>query len=164
MHRYWTLILLLGAVWGASYLFIKVAVEGGLEPAPLMCVPTAIAVVVLVAYLVRTMGAGRAVTEFRASWRRWVVMGVIANALPFWLVGWGEKHGDSGVVAIAQSTVPLSTLLLGLRFPPHEPVSRGQVAGLGLGLAGVALGSGASRAVRCSAQSGASDAAEARAA
>ena len=57
MHRYWTLILLLGAVWGASYPFIKVAVEGGLEPVPLMCARTAIAVVVLFAYLVRTMGA-----------------------------------------------------------------------------------------------------------
>ena len=139
MQRYWTLILLLGSVWGASYLFIKVAVEGGLEPAPLMCARAAIAVVVLFAYLVRAMGAGRAVAELRASWRRWVVMGVIANALPFWLVGWGEKHVDSGVAAVAQSTVPLFTLLLGLRFLPHEPVSRGQIAGFGLGLAGVAV-------------------------
>jgi drug/metabolite transporter (DMT)-like permease len=139
VHRYWTLILLLGAVWGASYLFIKVAVEGGLEPAPLMCARTAIAVVLLFAYLVRTIGAGRAVTELRASWRHWVVMGVIANALPFWLIGWGEKHVDSGVAAIAQSTVPLFTLLLGLRFLPHEPVTRAQAAGLGLGLSGVAV-------------------------
>jgi drug/metabolite transporter (DMT)-like permease len=139
VQRYWILILLLGSVWGASYLFIKVAVEGGLEPAPLMCARAAIAVVVLFAYLVRTAGAGRAVAELRASWRRWIVMGVIANALPFWLIGWGEKHVDSGVAAVAQSTVPLFTLLLGLRLLPHEPVSRGQIAGIGLGLAGVAV-------------------------
>ena len=139
MHRYWPLILLLGSVWGASYLFIKVAVEGGLEPAPLMCARTAIAVLVLFAYLARTMGGGGAVAELRASWRLWVVMGVIANALPFWLVAWGEKHVDSAVAAIAQSTVPLFTLLLGFRFLPHEPVSRAQIAGLGLGLGGVAV-------------------------
>ncbi len=139
MSRYWTLILLLGAIWGASYLFIKVAVEGGFEPAPLMCARAAIAAAILFGYLTHSMGAARAVTELRASWRRWIVLGVIANALPFWLVGWGEKHVDSGVAAIAQSTVPLFTLLLGLRFLPHESVSRGQIAGLGLGLAGVGV-------------------------
>jgi drug/metabolite transporter (DMT)-like permease len=139
VNRYWTLILVLGSVWGASYLFIKVAVEGGLEPAPLMCARAAIAAVVLFGYLAHTLGAARAVAELRGSWRRWVVLGLIANALPFWLVGWGEKHVDSGIAAVAQSTVPLFTLLLGLRFLPREPVSRAQAVGLGLGLAGVAF-------------------------
>ena len=36
MNRYWPLLLLLASLWGASYLFIKVAVDGGFEPAPLL--------------------------------------------------------------------------------------------------------------------------------
>jgi drug/metabolite transporter (DMT)-like permease len=139
VSRYWTLILVLAAVWGASYLFIKVAVEGGLEPSPLICARAAIAALVLFGFLARTLGARRAVAELRASWRRWVVLGVVANALPFWLVAWGEKHVDSGIAAVAQSTVPLFTVLLGLRFLPHEPLSRLQAAGFGLGLLGVAV-------------------------
>ena len=139
MNRYWTLILVLAAVWGASYLFIKVAVEGGLEPSPLMGARAAIAALVLFGFLARTMGARRAVAELRASWRRWVVLGVVANALPFWLVAWGEKHVDSGIAAVAQSTVPLFTVLLGLRFLPHEPLSRAQLLGFGLGLVGVGV-------------------------
>jgi drug/metabolite transporter (DMT)-like permease len=139
VNRYWTLIFLLAAVWGGSYLFIKVAVEGGLEPAPLMCVRAAIAATVLLGYLARTLGGRRAVHELRGSWRRWGAIGVVANALPFWLVAWGEKHIDSGIAAVAQSTVPLFTILLGLRFLPHEPLSRLQLTGFGLGLVGVAV-------------------------
>jgi drug/metabolite transporter (DMT)-like permease len=139
MRRYWPLLLLLASVWGASYLFIKVAVEGGLEPAPRMCARAAIAAAILLGYLVRTLGRARALGELRASWRQWAVLGVIGNAVPFWLVAWGETHVDSGIAAVAQSTVPLFTVLLGLRFLPHEPLTRGRLLGLGLGLAGVAV-------------------------
>ncbi len=138
MNRYWPLLLLLASVWGASYLFIKVAVDGGLEPAPLMCARTAIAGAILFGYLARTLGAGSALGLLRGSWRQWAVLGVVGNAVPFWLVAWGEKHVDSGIAAIAQSTVPLFTILLGLRFLPHEPLTRGRVLGLLLGLLGVA--------------------------
>jgi drug/metabolite transporter (DMT)-like permease len=138
VNRYWALIGVLAAVWGASYLFIKVAVEGGLEPAPLMCARATIAAIVLLGYLARTIGGRRAVLELRGSWRQWAAIGTVANALPFWLVAWGEKHVDSGIAAVAQSTVPLFTILLGLRFLPHEPLSRAQLAGFGLGLVGVA--------------------------
>jgi drug/metabolite transporter (DMT)-like permease len=139
VSRFWPLLLLLASIWGASYLFIKVAVDGGLEPAPLMCVRAAIAATVLFAYVLRTLGRRRTITELRASWRQWVAIGAVANAVPFWLVAWGEKHVDSGIAAIAQSTVPLFTILLGLRFLPHEPLSRGQLSGFALGLIGVGV-------------------------
>ena len=143
MNRYWPLLLILASVWGASYLFIKVGVEGGLEPAPLMCARAAIAALVLLAYVVRSMGWDRTLAELRGSWRQWAVIGAVANALPFWLVAWGEKHVDSGIAAIAQSTVPLFTILLGLRFLPHEPFSRAQLVGFTLGLVGVGVLAGA---------------------
>ena len=139
MNRYWPLLVFLAATWGASYLFIKVAVEGGLEPAPLMCARTTIAAGVLFGYLAATMGARAALRDLAGSWRRWAVIGVAANALPFWLIAWGEKHVDSGIAGIAQSTVALFTILLGVRFLPHEPLSRSQLAGFGLGLVGVGV-------------------------
>jgi drug/metabolite transporter (DMT)-like permease len=139
VSRYWPLLLLLASVWGASYLFIKVAVEGGFEPAPLMCARAAIAAAILFGYLVRTMGRKRAVGELRGSSRQWLLLGLIGNAVPFWLVAWGETHVDSGIAAVAQSTVPLFTVLLGLRFLPHEPLTRGRLLGLVLGLLGVAV-------------------------
>jgi drug/metabolite transporter (DMT)-like permease len=143
VNRYWPLLLILASVWGASYLFIKVGVEGGLEPAPMMCARAAIAAAVLAAYVFRSFGRSRAVAELRSSWRQWATIGAVANALPFWLVAWGEKHVDSGVAAIAQSTVPLFTILLGLRFLPHEPLTRAQLLGFTLGLVGVGVLAGA---------------------
>ena len=139
MNRYWPLLLLLASVWGASYLFIKVAVDGGFEPAPLMCVRAAIGATILLGYLVRTLGRARAVAELRGSWRQWAVLGFVGTAIPFWLVAWGETHVDSGIAAVAQSTVPLFTVLLGLRFLPHEPLTRGRLLGFALGLVGVAV-------------------------
>jgi drug/metabolite transporter (DMT)-like permease len=137
--RYWPLLLVLAASWGASYLFIKVAVEGGLEPAPLMSARALIAAAVLFGYLAATMGAARAVTELRAAWRPCLAIGAVGAALPFWLVAWGEKHIDSGVASIAQATVPIFTLLLGWRFLPHEHVRGLQIVGVAVGLAGVTV-------------------------
>ena len=139
MSRFGLLLVLLAAAWGASYLFIKVAVEGGLEPAVLMCARAAIAAALLLAYVCVTLGTRSALTELRSSVPRWALLGAVGNALPFWLVAWGETHIDSGIAAIAQATVPLFTVLLGLRFLPQEILGRGRIAGLALGFAGVAV-------------------------
>lgn len=138
MNRYWPNLILLAAVWGASYLFIKVALED-IQPAPMMATRLLVAAAVLVGYLVWRVGAATAVAELREAWRAVAVLGVINAALPFWLIAWGEQHIDSGVAAIAQATVPIFALLLGLRFLPHERVTRGRLAGVGLGIVGVGV-------------------------
>jgi drug/metabolite transporter (DMT)-like permease len=138
VRSYWQLLLILSATWGASYLFIKVAVED-IEPAPMMTVRLLLAAAVLLAYLLVATGVHVALAELRAAWRALLVLGLLNAALPFWLIAWGEQHIDSSVAAIAQATVPIFNLLLGLRFLPHDRVTRGRVAGLALGAAGVAL-------------------------
>ena len=57
-HRYWPLLLTLASLWGASYLFIKVGVDGGFSPGALMAARTLIAGAVLFAYLMATIGTG----------------------------------------------------------------------------------------------------------
>lgn len=139
---FWPLILVLAAVWGASYLFIKVGVEGGLSPGALMLARSAIAGVVLLGYLAWTTGTREAAAQVRDTWRAALVLGALNAAIPFWLVAWGETHIDSGIAAIAQATVPIFSLLIGLRFLPHERIGVWRVAGVALGLAGVALVAG----------------------
>jgi drug/metabolite transporter (DMT)-like permease len=138
VRGYWQLLLILSAIWGASYLFIKVAVED-IEPATMMTARLLLAASVLLGYLLVSTGVSVAVTELRAAWRAVLVLGLLNAALPFWLIAWGEQHIDSSVAAIAQATVPFFNLLLGLRFLPHDKVTLGRVAGLGLGAAGVAV-------------------------
>jgi drug/metabolite transporter (DMT)-like permease len=141
MTRYWPMILLLAGVWGASYLFIKVAVDE-IEPAPMMAVRTLLAAAVLVSYVVWRFGRARAREEFRAARRHLVVLGLLNAAIPFWLIAWGEQHIDSGLAAVVQASVPIFNALLVLRFLPHERLSRARAAGLAVGIVGVGVVTG----------------------
>ena len=136
---YWPLLLGLAALWGASYLFIKVGVEGGLPPGAMMASRSLLAGVLLAGYLVATTGASRTASAVAAAWVPSLVLGAINGAIPFWLVAWGEQHVDSGIAAIAQATVPIFSILVGLRFLPQERISPLRLAGVGVGLAGVAV-------------------------
>ena len=139
MNRYAPLLVALAATWGASYLFIKIGVDGGFSPAALMATRTLIAAVALTAYLGATTGRRKMIVDLRAAWRPALVLGALNAAIPFWFVGWGETHIESGVAAIAQATVPLCSLLIGLRFLPHERIGPTRIGGVILGLAGVAV-------------------------
>ena len=132
------MLFLLAAIWGASYLFIKLAVED-IEPGPMMAVRCFGAAAILAPYIVITMGRRRAVTEVTRNWRPALVLGALNAAIPFWLVAWGEKHVESSVAGIAQSTVPIFTFVLATRFLPHEHVGAARIAGVGLGFLGVAV-------------------------
>jgi drug/metabolite transporter (DMT)-like permease len=135
------MLLLLAAVWGASYLFIKVAVDE-IAPAPMMAARTLIAAAVLLSYVVWRFGAARAREELWAARRQLVVLGLFNAAVPFWLIAWGEQHIDSGLAAVVQASVPIFNALLVLRFLPHERLSRTRGLGLAIGIAGVAVVTG----------------------
>jgi drug/metabolite transporter (DMT)-like permease len=139
MNRYGPLLLALAATWGASYLFIKVGVDGGFSPAALMAARTLIAAVTLTAYLATTSGWRKMLADLRAAWRPVLILGALNAAIPFWFVAWGETRIESGVAAIAQATVPLCSFLIGLRFLPHERIGPARIGGVFLGLAGVAV-------------------------
>src|ERR1700675_1010565 len=132
------MLLLLAAMWGASYLFIKVAVED-IPPAAMTDLRLLIAGVLLTAYLVSRSGVRSAMADLRAAWLPCAVLGVINAALPMSLVAWGETHIDSSIAGITQASVPIFVAILGLRFLPHDPLGPAGIAGLAIGIAGVAL-------------------------
>lgn len=131
-------LVLLAAIWGSSYLFIKVAV-GGLEPSTLVSFRLLLSAPLLFLAPVARVGARAAWAELRAAWLPSLVLGVVNAALPYMLIAWGEKHVDSGVAAIANSTVPMFVALLAIRLRPSERVTGLRLAGFAIGLGGVAL-------------------------
>jgi drug/metabolite transporter (DMT)-like permease len=131
-------LLFLSALWGASYLFIKVAVDE-IEPAAMIELRLILAGAVLLGFLLYRLGASRAIAELRATGWNGVILGVINGVIPFTLIAWGEKHIDSGVAALANSTVPIFVALLAFRFRPSERVTGLRFVGILLGLAGVAV-------------------------
>ena len=137
-RSYVVLLLSLSAIWGASYLFIKVGVRD-LDPVAFVELRLLFAAPVLIGFLVVREGTRRAARELRAAAVPGFVLGTINAAAPFTLIAWGERHIDSGVAAIANATVPLFNFLLALRFAPSERVGGARFAGLVVGFGGVAI-------------------------
>jgi drug/metabolite transporter (DMT)-like permease len=133
-RRYAFFLIVLGAIWGSSYLFIKVGVRE-LSPAALIEIRLLCAVPLLVAFAAHRYGARALV----AAWRPGIVLGVINAAIPFTLIAWGEKHVDSGVAAVANSSVPIFVAILAVFFVPSEASSGWRLAGVLLGIVGVAI-------------------------
>lgn len=138
-ERYWPLILTLAGLWGASYLFIKVGVDGGFSPGALMFARAALAGLCLLGFIFASLGVRTSLARLREGWRQCIALGFLNAAAPFWLVAWGETRIESGLAGIAQATVPIFSVLIGVRFLPHERVGRERLAGIGLGLVGVAF-------------------------
>jgi drug/metabolite transporter (DMT)-like permease len=138
VRGYVPLLLIVAGIWGASYLFIKVAVRE-IEPTAMMDLRLVLASAVLVPFLVMRLGATGAVAELKATGWGAVILGISNMAFPFVLIAWGEKHIDSGVAAIANATVPLFVALLAIRFNPSERVRGLRLVGVFLGLVGVGV-------------------------
>ncbi len=138
-QRYLPSILLLAAIWGASYLFIKVG-DRDFQPPTLMAARLLIAFVPLFAYLAWKRGSAKeAAREVAGVWRSGLVLGLLSAALPFTLIAFGEKHIDSGVAGVVQASVPVFTALLALRFVPSERSNGARLVGIALGLLGVGV-------------------------
>jgi drug/metabolite transporter (DMT)-like permease len=129
------LLLLLGAVWGSSFLLIKVAVA----TIPPITVATGRIGIGAIVLALMVAARGRAWPRDNHSWLLLLVMGTIGNAIPFSLINWGETHIDSGLTAILMSTVPLATIMLAPAFVRDEPVTPGKLLGVAFGMAGVAV-------------------------
>ena len=137
MRGYLTLLLILSAIWGASYMFIKVGVRD-FAPATLVDLRLALAATVLVVFVAIRGRAG----GLRRAVRPGAVVGIVGMALPFLLLSWGETHIDSGIAGVANASVPIFVTLLALRFAPSERLRGVRLAGLAVGLSGVAVVSG----------------------
>jgi drug/metabolite transporter (DMT)-like permease len=94
-----------------------------------------LAAVVLVGFV----AARRGLPALRPALRPGAFVGVCGMAVPFFLISWGETHVDSGVAAVANSSVPIFVALLALRFAAGERSSGSRVLGLAIGLAGVGV-------------------------
>jgi drug/metabolite transporter (DMT)-like permease len=138
VRGYVPLLLIVAGIWGASYLFIKVAVDE-IEPTAMMDLRLLLAAAVLVPVLAFRFGLREATAAVRSTGIGAFILGVSNMALPFVLIAWGEKHIDSGVAAIANASVPIFVALLALRFNPGERVTGMRLVGVLLGLAGVGV-------------------------
>ena len=128
------LLVALSAIWGSSFLFIKVGVEE-LEPAVVVFGRLLVGALVLVPVVMARGG----VSGLRAMLVPIVVLGALNNALPYWLLSFAETRIDSGLAAVIQAAAPIFTVLLAIRIDPSQRVTGFRLLGVALGFVGVAL-------------------------
>jgi drug/metabolite transporter (DMT)-like permease len=134
-RRSWLLMALLAGLWGASYLFIKVALEDGVAPIFLVFARIALGALVLVPLAWRAgvlRGMGR--------WRGQIVfMALVQVAVPFLLITYGEQHIASSLTGILVSAAPIFTALIAVRYDDDERPHGIAIAGVLMGIIGVVL-------------------------
>lgn len=129
------LLITLAALWGPSFLFIKVAVE---EIPPLTLVLGRVAVGAAFLLIV-LLSQGRRLPTDRRLWRHLAVVAMLHNALPWVLLSWGEQYIDSALASILNGTTPLFTIILAHFLVAGDRMTVPKMLGVLLGFAGLFL-------------------------
>jgi drug/metabolite transporter (DMT)-like permease len=126
-------LLALGAIWGGSFLFMRIA-----APAVGALATTFGRVAFAAAGLGALVLALRLPLDFRGRLRAALGLGLLNSAVPFMLFAYAAQVLPAGYSAIMNSTVPAMGVVIGAVFF-GERATPAKVAGVLLGLAGVAV-------------------------
>lgn len=132
-RRNLAMLVTLALIWGASFMFIKIA-DRQLAPATLIFGRIGLAALTLA--IAAPKGT---VAALRANARWLVVVGLVNTAIPFWLLSWGETRIQSGLASIIQAAVPIFNAALAFLFFRELRVTGTRLVGVGVGFVGVAL-------------------------
>lgn len=126
---------LLALLWGSSFLWIKIALDG-LSPVQI----TTGRLVLGAAFLVGMCLVSRLrLPRDRRLWAHLLLISLVGNAVPFALFSFGERTVDSGLAGVLNATTPLWTAVVALLVGQERRPGPVRTIGLALGFAGTAL-------------------------
>jgi drug/metabolite transporter (DMT)-like permease len=131
----WAMLLLLGAIWGGSFFFARIAVA---EIAPLVLVLLRVAIAAAALHLFLLVRG----PSFRLALPRWrllVALGLANNVVPFSLIFLGQTALGAGVASVLNATTPFWTVIMANAATSDEKLSWNKVAGVLFGIAGTAV-------------------------
>ncbi len=126
-------LLVLSALWGASFLFMRVAAP---EFGPLVIgfLRALIATLLLLPFLLLRSG----IAELRSNWKKLVLVGVLNSAIPFCLLALATISLSGGFAAILNSTAPLWAAMIAWIWL-GDRLDRSRITGLIIGFTGVVV-------------------------
>ena len=127
------LLVTLAALWGGSFVFMRVAVPA-LGPVPLAYVRVSIAAVVLL----MVAFARKRIPPFRTRWRELLVVGVVNSAVPFSLFCYAEQYISASAGAVLNATSPFFAVVAGAVWL-SQPATKAKLAGIAIGMIGVVV-------------------------
>ena len=131
----WAMLLSLSILWGGSFFFIGVAVDG---LPPLTIVTLRVGIAALVLWIVLLL-SGRGAPRSSGAWRAFFIMGFLNNVVPFVLIVWGQIHIASGLASILNATTPMFTIIIAGLFLADERMTGKKILGVIIGLIGVTV-------------------------
>ena len=131
----WALLLVLVGLWGTSFMFTAIAVSS-VDPVSVVFYRLVLGAVVL--SLVVHARRERLPFDWRA-WAGFALMAIVGNALPFFLIAWGQQSVDSGVAGMIMAIMPLLTMVFAHYTVEGETLNRYKLIGFALGISGVTL-------------------------
>ena len=132
------MLVAVALLWGASFMFIKIAVRE-LSPATLIAGRIGVGALTLLLIVPFLVGVRETLAAIRANAFWIVVVGLINVAVPFWLLSWGETRIDSGLASIIQGAVPIFNAVVAFGFFREVRVTGLRLLGVAIGFVGVAL-------------------------
>jgi len=131
----WAAFVLLGTIWGSSFLWIKIAV-GEIGPATVGALRLLFGLVGLLTVSWTTRQSFR---NLRAFLPAYLFMGIFNTALPFVLIPWAETRIDSALAAILNATTPLFAIVIAHYWLSDERITFTRATGLVVGFVGVVV-------------------------
>ncbi len=138
--RAWAELLLLGLIWGASFVAIRIA----LDTIPVMTSVLhrtfwAMAALWLIVWI-----KGIEIPKSPKVWLAFLIMGLLNNAIPFSLMAWGQLYIDTGLTAILNAATAVFGVLVAALFFKDERLTPNRLIGVVLGFLGVSTAIGLS--------------------
>jgi drug/metabolite transporter (DMT)-like permease len=128
-----SLLVLLSFLWGGSFTLVEVALEST-NPITIVIARLIIGAGFLVSL---ALVKGLKFPNTLDQWKYLILQGFLQSALPFYLLSWGQKHIDSGLAGLLNTTPPLFVALIGYFFYKEKLASNQQLFGVSLGFLGV---------------------------
>lgn len=129
----WAMLLLLSVIWGGSFFLVQVIVA---ELPPIVLVAARVGLAAAALWAVVLVGR-LPVPRGRPVWRGLLVLGMMNNVLPFFLLAWGQSRVTSGLAAVLNATTPLWGVLFAAVLTRDERATPGRLGGVAIGVVGV---------------------------
>jgi drug/metabolite transporter (DMT)-like permease len=127
------MLVCLAMIWGSSFTFIKIALST-LTPLTIAAGRIGLAAIILVLIaLVRKETWPRDT----ATWGWLFALALLGNAVPFFLISWGEHHVDGGMTAVLMSVIPLTVPIMAHFITDDEKLSPQMLIGVVVGFCGL---------------------------
>jgi drug/metabolite transporter (DMT)-like permease len=131
----WVLLLSLVALWGTSFLGIKISLQS-FTPDQVVVLRLSIGAAVLTAFM---LARGKRLPSKPTAWVHFMLLGLVGNVLPFWFIAKGQMLVTSGMAGLLMAIMPLMTLILAHFFITGENLNRNKLLGFVFGISGITL-------------------------